>query len=126
MVNAAIENGMYVNIDYHAHRAEDSRAQAIEFFTEMARFYGGFNHVIYEVYNEPVNTGWPAINDYAEDVIAAIRAVDPDNLIIVGTRFFSRKSKKLQTTPSPTTLPTPCISMQPATARTCATRPCAP
>lgn len=90
VVHGAIENGIYVIIDWHAHRAEDNKAEAIEFFTRMARKYGSFNNVIYEVYNEPVETQWSAIKSYARDVITAIRAEDPDNLIIVGTRTYSQ------------------------------------
>jgi hypothetical protein len=91
LVNAAIENGIYVIIDYHAHAAEQNTQAAVEFFSEMASLYGGFNNVIYEIYNEPVNTGWPQIKAYAEQVIPAIRQRDPDNLIVVGTPFYSQQ-----------------------------------
>lgn len=91
VVNAAIESGIYVIIDYHAHAAEQNTQAAVEFFSEMATLYGGFNNVIYEIYNEPVNTGWPQIKAYAEQVIPAIRQRDPDNLIVVGTPFYSQQ-----------------------------------
>jgi hypothetical protein len=97
VVNAAIENGIYVIIDWHAHAAdqnsqpgaENTAAEAVAFFGEMASIYGGYNNVIYEIYNEPVNPQWPQIKQYAESVRAAIRAQDPDNLIVVGTPGYS-------------------------------------
>lgn len=58
----------------------------------MARTYGNKNHVIYEIFNEPKNDStWDGdVKPYAEAVIAAIRAIDPDNLIIVGTPTWSQ------------------------------------
>lgn len=100
IVDLAIELGIYVIIDWHDHEAETHQEQAIEFFTQMATEYGEYPNVIYETYNEPLQVDWKTeVKPYHEAVVAAIRAVDPDNVIILGTPNWSQYVDQAATSP---------------------------
>lgn len=90
VVESAIENGIYVIIDWHAHDIHQAEASA--FFSEMAQTYGHQPNIIYEVFNEPEkDETWPDVKFFSESVIEAIRVHDPDNIVIVGTPEWDQR-----------------------------------
>jgi endoglucanase len=93
IVQNAIDLGVYVIIDWHTGNAikNNQQADAVAFFTAMATKWGSYPNVIYEPFNEPPKGAtWATIKPYHEAVVAAIRAVDPDNLIVMGTPTYSQ------------------------------------
>ena len=90
IVQNAIDLGLYVIVDWHTGKATTQQADAVAFFTALAGKYGDLPNIIYEPYNEPTGVTWAQIKPYHQAVVAAIRAVDPDNLIILGTPNFSQ------------------------------------
>ncbi|HEY4394338.1 MAG TPA: glycoside hydrolase family 5 protein [Polyangia bacterium] len=95
IVENAIDLGIYVIVDWHTSDAVKSNGttlttQATQFFTMMATMYGSTPNIIYEDYNEPTGVTWAQIKPYHQMVVAAIRAVDPDNLIVLGTPTWSQ------------------------------------
>lgn len=96
VVEAAISLGIYVIIDWHDHHASQHLAQSQAFFEEMAKTYGKHPNVIYELWNEPLNThDWSTvIKPYHLAVIPKIRANDSRNLIICGTQTWSQDVDK--------------------------------
>lgn len=39
----------------------------------MAQKYGKYPHIIYEIYNEPMEDSWESVKEYAADIISEIR-----------------------------------------------------
>ena len=89
IVNAAIDNDIYVIIDWHLEGSDPHESAAIDFFAQAAKDYGQYNNVIFEVYNEPKYTDQGTITSYANKVIKAIRDAGSDNLVLVGSNEWS-------------------------------------
>lgn len=100
VVEAAIDLGIYVIIDFHVHDGRKYQAEAEQFFAEMAQLYGAYPNVIYEPWNEPVRENWRRfIKPYHESIISVIRQYDPDNLVVCGSRNWCQKVKEASENP---------------------------
>jgi endoglucanase len=91
IVDNAIAVGVYVIIDWHDHDALDHQPEAVAFFGEIAAKYAGVPNVLYEPFNEPLKLDWSSqLKPYHQAVVAAIRAADPLNVIVLGTPNWSQ------------------------------------
>lgn len=94
-INLAIQNDMYVIVDWHVLNPGSPSQftnEAKDFFQYISQKYGSYPNIIYEICNEP-NSGadWDGnVKPYAEQIIPVIRANDPDSVIIVGTPTWSQ------------------------------------
>ncbi len=103
VIKAAIDAGIYVIIDWHSSDAEKNQSAAVSFFTTQAQNYKSTPNVIFEPYNEPLTAGgatggtqedaiktWGAIKPYLTAVTQAIRDAGANNLVILGTPYYSQ------------------------------------
>ncbi len=102
-IELAAKNDLYVIVDWHILSDNNPlmhTAEAAAFFAEVARDFGSRGNVIYEICNEPNGpTSWSDVKSYAEEVIPAIRAADPDGVVVVGTPTWSQEIDKAAADP---------------------------
>jgi endoglucanase len=95
-IELAIAHGLYVIVDWHVLKPGNpndpiySGAQA--FFDEVSRKYGKHPNILYEIMNEPNGeVEWAAdLKPYAEQMVATIRANDPEGIILIGSGHWSQ------------------------------------
>lgn len=100
-VKLCAELGIYCLVDWHIlfdYNPKMYMKEAVTFWKKMCPLLSEYDNVIYEICNEPnmnLNTmdnacPWDDIYEFAETIIPVIKAIDPDNVIIVGTPTWSQ------------------------------------
>lgn len=94
-VDYATAADLYVIADWHVLSDQNPLAHADEaeaFFADMSARLADRDNVIYEICNEPNGSAtWGDVKSYANRIIPAIRANDPDAVVIVGTPEWSQR-----------------------------------
>lgn len=94
LVQQAIGLGLYVIIDFHNvsnyGNGGTSQTTVMNFWKLFASKYADASNVLFEVYNEPVNPAdWSQWKSFIQPVVNAIRAVAPENIILMGSPQWS-------------------------------------
>ena len=87
MVRAAVENDIYIILDWHIESSSGYTNEAKEFFAWAAEEFGQTDNVIFEIWNEPTGD-MGTVKSHADAVIPVIRQ-HSDNLILVGSPGWS-------------------------------------
>lgn len=103
-IKLAIENDMYVIVDWHVLNPGDPNAEiykgAKDFFKEIATSFPNDYHIIYELCNEPNPNepgvensldGWKKVKSFAQPIIQMLRSLGNQNIIIVGSPNWSQR-----------------------------------
>ncbi len=91
-IDLIIKNDLYVIVDWHIlsdGNPNTYKEEAKAFFEEISSKYKDSPNIIYEICNEPNNTSWEEIKNYALEIIKVIRK-NCNNIIIVGTNTWSQ------------------------------------
>jgi len=95
-VQQAISKGLYIIVDLHlvSNYGPGGIPQTfvMNFWKYVAPRYAHTPNVLFEVFNEPINPDvWTTWKSYIQPVIDTIRAVAPDNLILIGGPQWSTR-----------------------------------
>jgi len=87
-VDYATSKNLYVIIDYHQidnATSGTSAADANTFWADVAPKFASYTNVLYEIFNEPIDTGvpWSTLKPVVQGLINTVRAGAPNNIIIV-------------------------------------------
>ena len=95
LIKKCTELDMYVIIDFSfVNDVNLYLEKAINFFTEISEKYKDNNNILYEICNEPANSEWEEISNYANTIIPIIRE-NTNGIIIVGTPYGSTMPNKV-------------------------------
>jgi endoglucanase len=101
VIDLAVQQGLSIVVDMHAYRQFDGdpldpgetpvddavvNTRFVNIWMQLAaRYFGQPKNLVYELYNEPHNRLTPSLwNDLAAQALAAIRATDPQRVVMVG------------------------------------------
>jgi len=101
VIQACIDSGMYVIIDWHAGQGNQTATTAAgNFFKTIATQYHTYPNILYEPWNEPSSIQWTGgIKPYMETLCGVIRAIDPKNIIICGNPNWDQEPQQAAADP---------------------------
>lgn len=110
-IKQAKEVGIYILIDWHVLYNNNCNNQggssvmytedAKTFFTEISTFVreGGYNHVLYELCNEPHGVSWDDIKSHCNQILPILSENDKGAVVIIGTPEWDQKVSQAANSP---------------------------